>query len=141
MDYILIKLEIISKKKMSECSGKEILQELFYHLKIESLMEPIINSDRLINCVPTAMPFIDSLFMPRARGDRPLVIPEGSKNFAFLGQFTEIEDDCVFTVEYSTRSAQEAVYGLFDCGKEPIPVYVGAHNPIAMMKATQAITE
>jgi len=129
------------KKKMSECSGKEILQELFYHLKIESLMEPIINSDKLINCVPTAMPFIDSLFMPRARGDRPLVIPEGSKNFAFLGQFTEIEDDCVFTVEYSTRSAQEAVYGLFDCGKEPIPVYVGAHNPIAMMKATQAITE
>ena len=129
------------KKKMSECSGKEILQELFYHLKIESLMEPIINSDRLINCIPTAMPFIDSLFMPRARGDRPLVIPEGSKNFAFLGQFTEIEDDCVFTVEYSTRSAQEAVYGLFDCGKEPIPVYVGAHNPIAMMKATQAITE
>ena len=129
------------KKKMSECSGGEILQELFYHLKIEELMQPIIESDKIINCIPTAMPFVDSLFMPRAREDRPLVIPKGSKNFAFLGQFTEIEDDCVFTVEYSTRSAQEAVYGLFECNKKPIPVYVGAHNPIAMMKASQAIAE
>ena len=129
------------QKKMSECSGKEILQELFYHLRITELMQPIIESDKLINCIPTAMPFVDSLFMPRAKGDRPLVIPKGSKNFAFLGQFTEIEDDCVFTVEYSTRSAQEAVYGLFDCGKKPIPVYIGAHNPIAMMKASAAIAE
>ncbi len=128
-------------KKMSECSGKEILQELFYHLRITKLMDPIIQSDKLINVIPTAMPFIDSLFMPRAKGDRPLVIPKRTKNFAFLGQFTEIEDDCVFTVEYSVRSAQEAVYGLFECGKKPIPVYVGAHNPIAMMKAAQAIAE
>ena len=28
----------------------------------------------------------------------PQVIPQGSKNFAFLGQFVEIEDDVVFTV-------------------------------------------
>jgi hypothetical protein len=35
----------------------------------------------------------------------------------------------------------EAVYGLFDCGKEPPPVYVGAHNPVAMMKAAKAISE
>jgi len=129
------------KKKMSECSGKEILQELWYHLKIQDVMRPIMQSDKVINCIPTAMPFIDSLFMPRAKGDRPLVIPKGSTNFAFLGQFTEIEDDCVFTVEYSTRSAQEAVYGFFDCGKKPIPVFVGAHNPISMMKASQAISE
>jgi len=129
------------KKKMSECSGKEILEELFYHLKIETLMQEVMESDKVINCIPTAMPFIDSLFMPRSKGDRPLVIPEGSTNFAFMGQFAEVEDDCVFTVEYSVRCAQEAVYGFFDCGKEPIPVYVGAHNPVAMMKATQAISE
>ena len=128
-------------KKMSECNGEEILQELFYHLKIQELMKPIVESDKLINVIPTAMPFVDSLFMPRAKGDRPLVIPKGSENFAFLGQFTEIEDDCVFTVEYSTRSAQEAVYGLFDCGKKPIPVYVGAYNPLVMMRAAQAIAE
>ena len=129
------------KKKMSECNGREILQELFYHLKIEDLMEPIMHSDALINSIPVAMPFIDSLFMPRSHGDRPRVIPDGSKNFAFLGQFAEVKDDCVFTVEYSTRTAQEAVYGFFDCGKEPLPVYVGAHNPVAVAKAFAALME
>ena len=129
------------KKKMSECSGEEILEELWYHLKIEDLMKPVMQSGKVVNCIPVSMPFIDSLFMPRAFGDRPFVIPKGSENFAFLGQFTEVEDDCVFTVEYSVRTAQEAVYGFFDCDKEPIPVYVGAHNPIAMMKAAEAISE
>jgi len=129
------------KKKMSECTGEEILEELWYHLKIQELMKPVMQKGKVINCIPVSMPFIDSLFMPRARGDRPFVIPKGSENFAFLGQFTEVKDDCVFTVEYSVRTAQEAVYGFFDCDKEPIPVYVGAHNPIAMMKAAQAISE
>ena len=92
------------------------------------LSQPVMQSGKVVNCIPVSMPFIDSLFMPRAFGDRPFVIPKGSENFAFLGQFTEVEDDCVFTVEYSVRTAQEAVYGFFDCDKEPIPVYVGAHN-------------
>jgi oleate hydratase len=129
------------KKKMSECTGAEILEELWYHLKIQDLMKPVMESGKVVNCIPTAMPFIDSLFMPRSSGDRPLVIPRGSSNFAFLGQFSEVDDDCVFTVEYSVRCAQEAVYGFFDCGKKPIPVYVGAHNPIAMMEAAAAIAK
>ncbi|WP_457605724.1 oleate hydratase [Nitratifractor sp.] len=129
------------RKPMGECSGREILEELWYHLKIEELMAPVMDSDRLVNCIPVAMPFIDSLFMPRGLKDRPKVLPEGSENFAFLGQFTEVEEDCVFTVEYSVRTAQEAVFGLFDCGREPLPVYVGAHHPLAVMRAAQAISE
>jgi len=35
---------------------------------------------------------------------------QGSTNLAFLGQFAELPDDVVFTVEYSVRSAQIAVY-------------------------------
>ncbi len=128
------------KKPMSECGGEEILEELWYHLKIVDLMEPVMQRGGVVNAIPVSMPFIDSLFMPRKPGDRPKVIPKGSLNFAFLGQFTEIEDDCVFTVEYSVRSAQEAVYGLFECGKEPIPVYIGAHNPLNMIKAAAAIS-
>ena len=50
--------------------------------------------------------------MPRKLGDRPLPVPAGSKNFAFVSQFVEIENDCVFTVEYSVRAAQTAVYEL-----------------------------
>ena len=52
--------------------------------------------------------------MPRAAGDRPDVIPDGSVNAAFLGQFAETPRDTIFTTEYSVRTAMEAVYGL--CG-------------------------
>ena len=50
--------------------------------------------------------------MPRAKGDRPDVIPDGCTNFAFLGQFADTPRDTVFTTEYSVRTAMEAVYGL-----------------------------
>ena len=126
------------KKKMSECSGEEILEELWYHLKIQELMKPIAAAGK-INCIPVAMPFIDSLFMPCAVGDRPDVLPKGAVNFAFLGQFAEVPNDCVFTVEYSVRSAQMAVYGLFDTQKEVLPVYDSIHNPRVLIKAMKAI--
>jgi len=128
------------KKKMSECNGEEILEELWYHLKIQELMKPIVKSGK-VNCIPVAMPFIDSLFMPYAKGDRPDVLPEGATNFAFLGQFAEVPKDCVFTVEYSVRCAQTAVYGLFDCGKEVLPVYDSIYMPKVLLKAMKAISQ
>ena len=63
-------------------------------------------------CVPTMMPYITAFFMPRRKGDRPDVIPDGCVNFAFLGQFAETPRDTIFTTEYSVRTAMEAVYGL-----------------------------
>ena len=66
------------------------------------------------NCTPTMMPYITAFFMPRRAGDRPDVIPDGSVNAAFLGQFAETPRDTIFTTEYSVRTAMEAVYGL--CG-------------------------
>jgi myosin-crossreactive antigen len=56
------------------------------------------------------MPSITSQFLRRDKGDRPPVIPERTKNFAFVGQYCELPDDVVFTVEYSVWSAQTAVY-------------------------------
>ncbi|MEZ0123805.1 MAG: oleate hydratase [Candidatus Reddybacter sp.] len=41
---------------------------------------------------------------------------------AFLGQFAEVPKACVFTVEYSLSSAQTAVYGLFETGKEVLSI-------------------
>jgi len=102
-------------------------------------MKPIVDSGK-VNCIPVAMPFINSLFMPRAVGDRPEVIPEGSTNFAFLGQFAEVPKDCVFTVEYSVRCAQTAVYGLFNTKKDVIPVYDSIHKPEILIKAMRAIS-
>ena len=127
------------KKKMSDCSGKEILEELYYHLKVQDLMKPITDAGK-VNCIPVALPFIDSLFMPRTLGDRPDVIVDGATNFAFLGQFAEAPKDCVFTVEYSVRTAQMAVYGLFDTDKEVHPMYDASHNPRHLLQALKAIS-
>jgi oleate hydratase len=68
------------------------------------------------------MPYITSMFMPRVLGDRPLPVPSGSKNLAFISQFVEIPDDCVFTVEYSVRAAQMAVYQLLGIERKVPPV-------------------
>ncbi len=125
-------------KRMSDCNGEEILEELWGHLGIKDLMTPVVEAQK-INCIPVAMPFIDSLFMPCAKGDRPEVLPEGAVNFAFLGQFAEVPEDCVFTVEYSVRSAQMAVYGLFETDKQVLPVYDAIHNPVVLIKAMKAI--
>ena len=53
--------------------------------------------------------YIASVFMPRAKTDRPLPAPKTSRNLAFASQFVEIPDVLVFTVEYSVRAAQMAV--------------------------------
>lgn len=126
-------------KTMAECNGVEILEELYYHLKIQDLMKPITEEGK-VNCIPVSMPFIDSLFMPRNIGDRPNVIPNAATNFAFLGQFAEAPKDCVFTVEYSVRTAQMAVYGLFDTDKEVHPMYESTHNPKYLLDALIAIS-
>ena len=93
-------------KSMAQCNGEEILQELCGHLRFD---RPLLAS---ANCIPCRMPYITSMFMPRSRGDRPLPVPASSVNFAFISQFVEIPEDVVFTVEYSVRAAQIAVYQL-----------------------------
>lgn len=124
------------KKPMSQCTGEEILLELFSHLGIVELMKPVMAK---VSCVPCMMPFIDSEFMPRAHGDRPQVIPAGATNFAFLGQFVEVPNDCVFTVEYSVRTAQTAVFGLLGAEREVTPLYRGDHDISVLMDALTAI--
>ena len=114
------------KKEMSKCSGEEILIELIGHLGFNKQKDEIIKS---AVCIPCILPYITSQFSPREKGDRPLVIPSGSKNLAFLGQFCEIPEDIVFTVEYSIRSAQTAVYSLLGLKKKVVPIYKGHHYP------------
>ena len=99
------------KKPMKECTGEEITQEWLYHLGIPVEDIPALAKEEVVT-VPTMMPYITAFFMPRRKGDRPDVIPDGCVNFAFLGQFAETPRDTIFTTEYSVRTAMEAVYGL-----------------------------
>ncbi|PWQ93783.1 oleate hydratase [Leucothrix arctica] len=104
-------------KSMTDCNGKEILQEVCGHLRFDK--DKVFTT---ANCIPCRMPYITSMFMPRSNTDRPLPVPKTSRNLAFVSQFVEIENDCVFTVEYSVRAAQMAVYELLGIDKEIPPI-------------------
>ncbi|MBY0116499.1 oleate hydratase [Paenibacillus sp. FSL L8-0435] len=110
------------KKRMCDCTGEEIMQELIGHLHFQEHQEAIMAT---ANCIPCMMPYITAQFMPRLNSDRPKVVPDGSTNLAFISQFCEIPDDVVFTEEYSVRAARIAVYTLLGENRpiEPINKY------------------
>jgi oleate hydratase len=119
-------------KPMRACTGREVLTEILGHLQIRAEARRILDTS---TCIPCMMPFITSQFMPRARGDRPEVVPDGWANLAFTGQFCELPDDVVFTVEYSVRSAQTAVYTMFGLNRQVPPVFKGQHDLRALFDA------
>jgi oleate hydratase len=123
-------------KPMSACNGREIMTEMLGHLQSESETERVLKGSI---CIPCMMPFITSQFLPRMRGDRPQVVPTGWRNLAFTGQFCELADDVVFTIEYSIRSAQTAVYSLLGLQRQPPPVYKEPYNPHILHEAFRAL--
>lgn len=125
-------------KKMSACTGADILTELAGHLPFDAreVLRPETS-----NCIPCMMPFITSQFMPRVNGDRPLVRPVGTTNIAFIGQFCEMPDDVVFTVEYSVRSAQTAVYSFLGVDRAVPPLYKGQHDPRVLLNAFRTMIQ
>lgn len=123
-------------KPMASCTGRDIMTELLGHLNIQGEAKSIIEN---AICIPCLMPFITSQFLRRKIGSRPQVFPESSTNFAFVGQFCEMPDDTVFTVEYSIRSAQTAVYALLGLKREPPAVYKGTFDPRVLLKAFMAL--
>ncbi len=132
------KLGDFVRKPMSECTGREIMTELLGHLHMTAETPDILKT---CICIPCMMPFITSQFLRREKGDRPQVLPPGTKNLAFVGQFCELPDDVVFTVEYSIRTAMTAVYGLLGLDQEPPPVYKGQYDPRVLYKAFTTLHE
>ncbi|HME26005.1 MAG TPA: oleate hydratase [Acetobacteraceae bacterium] len=123
-------------KPMSACTGREIMTEVLGHLGVGADAAGILNS---CICIPCMMPFITSQFLTREAGDRPHVVPRDVHNLAFVGQFCEVPDDVVFTVEYSIRSAQMAVYALLGLQREPPPIYKGKFDPRVLLAAFMAL--
>jgi oleate hydratase len=109
-------------KTLPECSGEEILYEFIRHLKFDDRLDEIMQG---ATCVPCMLPLITSQFMPRKKSDRPKVVPDCAKNFAFIGQYCEIDHDIVFTLEYSVRSAQQAVFTHLRMPEKVTPIYKG----------------
>ncbi len=113
------------KKPMAECTGEEILTEFLYHLNMLDMKDDLLEHTYISTCM---MPYITSQFMPRKVADRPLVVPEGCTNLAFIGQYVEVPHDVVFTVETSVRTPMEAVYKLTNLDKSVIEVYPSKYD-------------
>ncbi|MFE7167771.1 oleate hydratase [Streptomyces sp. NPDC057616] len=124
-------------KPMTMCSGREILEEVLHHLRLdEALTARVLETSTVVPCV---MPYITSQFLVRRREDRPAVVPAGSRNLAFIGQFAEVPDDVVFTVEYSVRTAWTAVARLLRLEKQPPTVHKGHHDPHVLAAALETM--
>ncbi|MED9903706.1 MAG: oleate hydratase [Lachnospiraceae bacterium] len=128
------------KKTMRDCTGMEICEEWLYHLGVpeEQIEEMARNS---ANTVPVMMPFASAYFQPREEGDRPAVVPDGSVNFAFIGNFAETPRDTVFTTEYSIRTAMEAVYTLLAIDRGVPEVWGSVYDIRDLLNATVALRD
>ena len=124
------------QKPMSDCTGDEVLTELAEQLRLPDEVRNELSKATVRTCW---MPFITSQFMPRSASDRAPVRPKDVSNFAVLGQFCELPRDTVFTVEYSVRSARQAVHELTGKTDTPPPVVRSDRDPGALFRAARTL--
>lgn len=122
------------KKAMCNCTGEEVCREWLYHIgvptaKIDSLAKNACNTTTCF------MPYINAFFQPRKKSDRPLVVPQGAVNFAFIGQFAETPRDTIFTTEYSMRTGMEAVYTLLNVDRGVPEVWGSCYDVRELLRA------
>lgn len=122
------------KKAMRNCTGEEVCREWLYHIgvptaKIDSLAKNACNTTTCF------MPYINAFFQPRKKSDRPLVVPQGAVNFAFVGQFAETPRDTIFTTEYSMRTGMEAVYTLLNVDRGVPEVWGSCYDVRELLRA------
>lgn len=122
------------RKPMSACTGEEITMEWLYHLGCPTADISVLASSG-VKAVPVMMPYVTSFFMPRTKGDRPDVVPKGSENYAFIGQFAESGRDCIFTCEYAVRTAMQAVYTLLGVERSIPEVWASTYDVRILVKA------
>merc|ERR1712093_510656 len=128
------------KKPMQDCTGEEVTQEWLYHLGVPVEDIPHLASTGA-RCVPVMMPYVTSFFMPRHAGDRPDVVPQGSANFAFIGQFAETTHDTIFTTEYSVRTGMEAVYQLLNVERGVPEVFNSTYDNRTLLAAINKLRD
>ena len=122
------------KKAMRDCTGKEICREWLYHIGVpEDRIHEL--AEKACNTTTCYMPYINAFFQPRKHEDRPLVVPQGAVNFAFLGQFAETPRDTIFTTEYSIRTGMEAVYTLLNVDRGVPEVWGSQYDVRELLRA------
>lgn len=122
------------KKAMRNCTGEEVCREWLYHLGVPTNKINALAKDAC-NTTTCFMPYINAFFQPRKNSDRPLVVPQGAVNFAFIGQFAETPRDTIFTTEYSMRTGMEAVYTLLNVDRGVPEVWGSCYDVRELLRA------
>ena len=120
------------QKPMTACTGAEILEETLKQLHFDDQLAAIMASSISIPC---DVPYVNNIWLPRNGSDRPPPVPKGATNLGLIGQYVEMPKDIAFTIEYSVRSAWEAINTLLKRGPAPPPVYQGMLDPKALFDA------
>jgi len=120
------------QKPMTACTGAEILEETLKQLHFGDQLAAIMASSISIPC---DVPYVNNIWLPRNGSDRPPPVPKGATNLGLIGQYVEMPKDIAFTIEYSVRSAWEAINTLLKRGPAPPPVYQGMLDPKALFDA------
>jgi len=128
------------KKPMNESTGVELAEEWLYHIGIPE-NEIVELATKECNTTPCMMPYVTTFFEPRAEGDRPKVVPDGSVNIAFLGQFADTPRDTVFTTEYSIRTGMEAVYTLCNVDRGVPETWASVYDVRDLLYATSKLLD
>ena len=124
------------KKPMPACTGREILAEFCYHLGIAGKLDEVVANTKVRMAM---MPYITAMFMPRAAGDRPRIVPSGCTNLALVGQFVETNNDVVFTVESSVRTGRVAAYSLLGLPKQVPDINPTQYDIRSLFKAARTL--
>ena len=125
---------------MCDCNGIELCAEWLYHIGIpENEIMALATGE--CNTTPCMMPYVTTFFEPRATGDRPKVVPDGSVNIAFVGQFSDTPRDTVFTTEYSIRTGMEAVYTLCNVDRGVPEVWASVYDVRDLLYATSKLLD
>ena len=119
-------------KRMDQCTGAEILEETLRQLRFDDQLASIMASSI---SAPCNLPYVNNIWLPRRRADRPPPVPEGATNLGLVGQYVEVPREIAFTIECSVRSAWEAIYVLLKRGPAPPPVYQAQLDPKALLGA------
>ena len=119
---------------MRNCTGEEVCREWLYHLGVPTNKINALAKDAC-NTTTCFMPYINAFFQPRKNSDRPLVVPQGAVNFAFIGQFAETPRDTIFTTEYSMRTGMESVYTLLDIDRGVPEVWGSKYDVRELLRA------
>lgn len=124
------------QKTMAQCTGKEIITELCYHLGLEDPLDEILANTKVRLAL---MPYITAQFMTRAAGDRPNAVPEGCTNLGLIGQFVETRNDIIFTMEASIRTARIGVYKLLNIPKQVPDISPTQYDIRNLIKGARAL--